>query len=252
MLLNVSPGQLQTYFKQFCSDLLNNIVEPALQGAVSWCKKAYLADQMLLFCLIRMWLPDAVQTIDFMAGCCKYMYMCRAKFAMLPIIQRPDNIVHSCPSSQSKAIQKTGCMNCVLCPTLLHRKMWARMIGCKDWAKYKKYYRFAPWEPCVKREDGITGTMRMEVTSACASVWIRTKAVRSQGISKHPFLFLVHTTCCLQFVWTHVFGDDKELVSSLGALLWTGTGSTSASAVDAKVQAQSLQQRFSDVGLFAW
>ena len=61
------------------------------------------------------------------------------------------------------------------------------------------------------------------------------------------FLLCVCPQRHLQFVWTHVFGDDKELVRSLGTHLWTGTDSMSASAADAKPHTLPLQQRFLDV-----
>ena len=64
------------------------------------------------------------------------------------------------------------------------------------------------------------------------------------------FLFFVRATFGLQFVWTYVFEDDKELVRSLGTLLWTGADNISTSTVKAKSQSLPLQQRFVDVSRF--
>ena len=62
--------------------------------------------------------------------------------------------------------------------------------------------------------------------------------------------FFVRATFRLQFVWTYVFEDDKELVRSLGTLLWTGADNMPMSTVKAKSQSLPLQQRFVDVSRF--
>ena len=74
------------FLQDNCKPTLNNFA--AIYLTTLWNRKRHcrgrsvgaekpisLADQMLLLYLIRMRLRDAVQTIDFMAGCCKYMYV---------------------------------------------------------------------------------------------------------------------------------------------------------------------------------